>query len=95
MKVLVSRIEIHVPYANSLKDKRRVVKALKDRIWTRFRASVSEIDGHDSRQVAVLGLSYVSNDAKLLESIMNKVVNLIEDSYPGHLHHYDYHVEHY
>jgi uncharacterized protein YlxP (DUF503 family) len=95
MKVLVSRIEIHIPYANSLKDKRRVVKALKDRIWTRFRASISEIDGHDSRQVAILGLSYVSNDAKLLESIMNKVVNLIEDSYPGHLHHYDYHVEHY
>jgi uncharacterized protein YlxP (DUF503 family) len=95
MRVLVSRIEIHIPYANSLKDKRRVVKGLKDKIWTRFRASVSEIDGHNSRQVAILGLAYVSNDSKLLESIMNKVVNLIEDNYPGHLHHYDYHVEHY
>jgi uncharacterized protein YlxP (DUF503 family) len=95
MRVLVSRIEIHIPYANSLKDKRRVVKGLKDKIWTRFRASVSEIGEHDSRQVAILGLAYVSNDSKLLESIMSKVVNLIEDSYPGHLHHYDYHVEHY
>jgi uncharacterized protein YlxP (DUF503 family) len=95
MKVLVSRIEIHIPYASSLKDKRRVIKGLKDKVWTRFRASISEIEGQDSRQVAILGLSYVSNDGRLLESIMNKVVNLIEDSYPGHLHHYDYHVEHY
>jgi len=95
MRVLLSRIEIHIPYANSLKDKRRVVKGLKDRIWSRFRASISEIDGYDSHQVAILGLSYVSNDSTLLESIMNKVVNLIEDSYPGHLYHYDYHVEQY
>ncbi len=95
MRVLLSRIEIHIPYANSLKDKRRVVKGLKDKIWSRFRASISEIDGHDSHQVAILGLSYVSNDSTLLESIMNKVVNLIEDSYPGHLYHYEYHVEHY
>ncbi len=95
MRVLLSRIEIHIPYANSLKDKRRVVKGLKDKIWSRFRASISEIDGHDSHQVAILGLSYVSNDSTLLESIMNKVVNLIEDSYPGHLYQYEYHVEHY
>ena len=95
MKVLLSKIEIHIPYANSLKDKRRVIKGLKDKIWSRFRVSISEVEGHDSRQVAILGLSYVSNDSILLDSIMNKVVNLIEDSYPGHLYHYEYHVEHY
>jgi hypothetical protein len=95
MRVLLSRIEVHIPYAASLKDKRRVVKGLKDKIWSRFRASISEVDGHDSRTVAVLGLSYVSNDHTLLETIMYKVINLIEDSHPGLLHHYDYHIEHY
>ena len=67
MRVLLSKIEIHIPYATSLKDKRRVIKGLKDKIWSRFRASISEVDGHDSRQVAILGLSYVSNDSTLLE----------------------------
>jgi uncharacterized protein YlxP (DUF503 family) len=95
MKVLVSRIELHIPYAASLKDKRRVVRALKDKIWSKFRASISEIDGHDSLQLAVLGLCYVSNDSTLLESIMNKIVLLIEDAFPGLLHSYDHHVEHY
>jgi uncharacterized protein YlxP (DUF503 family) len=95
MRVLLSRIEIHISHATSLKDKRRVIKGLKDKIWSRFRASISEVDGHESPKVAILGLSYVSNDSTLLESIMNKVVNLIEDSYPGYLYHYEYHVEHY
>ncbi len=95
MRVLLSRIEVHIPDATSLKDKRRVVKGLKDKIWSRFRASISEVDGHESRTVAVLGLSYVSNDRKLLESIMHKIVNLIENSHPGLLYHYDYHIEHY
>lgn len=95
MKVLVARIEIHIPYASSLKDKRCVVRALKDKIWKKFRASISEVDDQDSRQVAVLGLSYVSNDARLLESIMNKVVQFVEDSFPGLLHTYEYHVEYY
>jgi len=95
MKVLVSRIELYIPDASSLKDKRRVVRALKDKIWSKFRASISEIDGHDSLQFAVLGLSYVSNDGPLLESIMNKIVMFIEDAYPGLLHTYDHHVEHY
>jgi uncharacterized protein YlxP (DUF503 family) len=95
MKVLVSRIELHIPYSSSLKDKRRVVRALKDKIWSKFRASISEVDGHDSRQVAILGLSYVSNDSALLDSVMNKIVVFIEDAYPGLLHSYDHHVEHY
>jgi len=95
MKVLVSRIELHIPYASSLKDKRRVVRALKDKIWTKFRVSIAEVDGQDSRQVAVLGLCYVSNDSSLLESIMNKIVKFVEDAFPGLLHTYNYHVEHY
>ncbi len=95
MKVLLSRIELRIPYSTSLKDKRRVIKGLKDRVWARFRASISEVDGHDSKQQAVLGLAYVSNDATLLDSIMNKIINLIEEGYPELLHHYEYTVEQY
>jgi len=95
MKVLVSKIELRIPQASSLKDKRRVVKGLKDRIWSKFRASISEIDRQNRAQEAVLGLVYVSNDKPLLESIMNKIINLVETSYPGLLHTYEYTVEHY
>jgi uncharacterized protein YlxP (DUF503 family) len=65
MKVLISKIELRIPQAASLKDK------------------------------AVLGLVYVSNDKPLLESVMNKIVNLVETSYPGLLHTYEYTIEYY
>jgi len=95
MKVLVAKIELIIPYSSSLKDKRRVIKGLKDKVWAKFRASISEIDQQNVKQAAVLGLVYVSNDKSLLDRIMNKVINLIEESYPGLLYDYEYTVEHY
>ncbi len=95
MKVLVSKIELRIPQASSLKDKRSVVRGLKDRIWSKFRASISEIDQQNTAREAVLGLVYVSNDKLLLESVMNKIINLVETSYPGLLHTYEYTVEYY
>jgi uncharacterized protein YlxP (DUF503 family) len=95
MKVLISKIILLIPYASSLKDKRKVIKGLKDRVWSKFRVSISEIDGHESMKKAILGLVYVSNDTSLLETIMNKIINLVEDNYPGLLYDYEYQVEHY
>jgi uncharacterized protein YlxP (DUF503 family) len=95
MKVLVSKIVLVIPHSASLKDKRMVLKSIKDRVWSKFRASIAEVDEHDSRQRAVLGLSFVSNDASLLESVMNKTVALIEDGFPGILHDYEHMIEHY
>jgi len=95
MKVLVSKITLVIPYSYSLKDKRRVVKALKDRVWSKFRVSISEIEEQNSLQKAVLGTVYVSNDKELLDTIMNKILNLIETSYPGILYDYIYTVENY
>jgi|WetSurSiteA1Bulk_404760.scaffolds.fasta_scaffold97697_2 uncharacterized protein len=95
MKVLVSKISLFIPHSESLKDKRRVLKAIKDRVWSKFRASISEVEDQDSRQHAVLGLSFVSNDASLLDSVMNKTVDLIEASFPGFLEGFDYTIENY
>ena len=95
MKVLVSQIELVIPHAMTLKDKRNVLRGMKERIWSKFRVSISEIDHQGSTTRAVLGMSYVSNDALLLDRIMNKVIHFIEESYPGLLHTYDYTVEHY
>lgn len=95
MKVLVLKLILIIPYASSLKDKRRVVKAIKDKIWVKFRASISEIDAHNSTQKAVLGVVYVSNDKQLLDGIMNKIIGLLESTHPGLLHDYDYTIENY
>jgi len=95
MKVLVAKITLIIPYSNSLKDKRRIVKAIKDRVWTRFRAAISEIEDNGAIKRAVLGVVYVSNDTQVLDSIINKIIKLIEESYPGLLHDYITTIENY
>jgi hypothetical protein len=95
MKVLISQIELVIPHAMSLKDKRNVLRGMKQRIWSKYHVSISEVDHQRSRTRAVLGMSCVSNDALLLDRIMNKVIHFIEESYPGLLHTYDHTVEHY
>ncbi len=88
MKVLIAKATLVIPQSKSLKDKRRVVKAIKDRVWSKFRVSISEIEDNHSLTRAVLGFVYVSNDTQVLQSVMNKVINLVENNYPGML--YDY-----
>ena len=95
MKILVLRVTIIIPYSSSLKDKRRVIRGIKDRIWSKFRASISEIEDQDVKQKAVLGIVYVSNEKALLERIMSKMIDLIDESWPGMLNDYEYTVEHY
>jgi len=70
------RLELHVAESRSLKAKRRVVKSLKDRIRTRFNASVAEIDALDLWQRAVLGVAVVSNDRRHLNEILSKIERL-------------------
>jgi len=95
MKILISKVVLIIPFSKSLKDKRKVVNGIKDRIWSRFRASISEIEENNSLQKAVLGIVYVSNDKSLLDSIINNIIDLVEASYPGVLHNYEYTIETY
>ena len=75
MIVGVLRAELAVLGATSLKDKRRVVKSIKDKLSNRHNVSVAEVDGLDSHQRAVLGLAMVSNDSRFVESCLSKIVD--------------------
>ena len=77
MIVGVLRVELAIFEALSLKDKRRVVKGLKDRLSHKFNVSVSEVDALDARQRAVLGIAMVSNEARFVQSCLDKVVDYI------------------
>lgn len=74
MHVLLIKISLQIPYAHSLKDKRSQIKSLKDRLSSRFNASVAEVDALDNWQLAVMGVCMVSND----RSYLDKQYSLIE-----------------
>ncbi len=69
---------IRVPDAMSLKDKRRAIKSIKDRIANRFNVSVAEVGLLDSRRQAQLAVALVSNDSGFTQSCLSKVVNLVQ-----------------
>lgn len=74
--VITFRLAIY--QATSLKDKRRVVKSLKDRIRRRFNVSVAETDSLDSRQRAVLTAAIVANETRFVERCLQQVLNLVQ-----------------
>jgi hypothetical protein len=62
------QVRLLIREARSLKDKRQVVKSIKDRLRNGFNVSVAEIAALDNRQLAVLGIAMVSNEAHHLKT---------------------------
>jgi uncharacterized protein YlxP (DUF503 family) len=69
----VLTLDIHVESSHSLKEKRHVVKSLKDRLRERFNVSVAEIDFLDSWQNSVVAAVTISNDRVHAEQILQAV----------------------
>ena len=65
--------------SHSLKDKRRIVKGLKQRLFNRFRVAVAEVDHQDTWQRATLGVAAVGNDGDQLNAVLSKVVDAVRN----------------
>jgi len=70
-------LKLAVFESTSLKDKRRVIKSLKDRLAGRFNVSVAEVGSLDHRQQAELGVALVANDSQFVESCLGKIVDYV------------------
>lgn len=64
---------------NSLKAKRKIVKSMTARLRNRFNASVSETGLNDSHQWALIGFAVVGNDAKVINSKLDKMMNAADE----------------
>ena len=89
MIVGISSFELHLPSSRSLKDKRRVVKSLVDRIHQRFRVSVAETGYHDLHQRAEITLAIVTNGESEMENLMAEIRSLVEREPEAFLTHWD------
>jgi uncharacterized protein YlxP (DUF503 family) len=63
--------------ARTLKDKRQVIKSIKDRLHNHFNVSVAEVDELENRQLAVLGIAMVSNEAHPLKQALGQIVEAL------------------
>jgi len=67
-----------VPGSGSLKDKRQVVRSIKDRIRSRFNVSVAEVDHQDLWQRGTLGIAVVSTDGHGARVVLEQIIRLAE-----------------
>jgi uncharacterized protein YlxP (DUF503 family) len=73
-------IELLIPWARSLKDRRSAVRGLKDRLRSRFNASVAELAYQDKWQRAIIAVCIIDSDKPQLDSNMNRVRQLCEEA---------------
>lgn len=66
----VLTLELRLEFSHSLKEKRHVVKSLKDRLRHKFNVAVAEIDYHDTWQRSVIAAVTVSNDQTYAEKVL-------------------------
>jgi len=73
MPIGLLTLEIHIADARSLKDKRQVLRSLKDRLRAHFNVAVAEMDHQDVWQRSRVGVVSISNDGKHLEESLSAV----------------------
>ncbi|MGD8239049.1 MAG: DUF503 domain-containing protein, partial [Armatimonadota bacterium] len=78
MVVGTLRVELFIADGVTLKDKRRVLRSLLDRIRHRFNVAAAEVDRQDARHAAVIGAACVANSSAHSSRIVDSVIRFIE-----------------
>ncbi len=86
MNIGLLTLEVVLPYAQSLKDKRQVIRRLRDRL-KKFNVSIAECGHQDLWQRSTLGIVAISSDQALLEKTLHTVTDEAEKILDGNLGH--------
>ncbi len=81
----VLQFSVDIPHATSLKDKRRVVRGLKDRLRRQFNVSVAEVEDLDVHTTATFAAVTTGRDVPYLNGAMDQIVNTLKDLRDGSL----------
>jgi hypothetical protein len=81
----VLQFVLDIPHASSLKDKRRVVKSMKDRMRRQFNVSVAEVDDLDVHTTATMAAVMAGSDVPYLNGALDKLVTTLKDLREGSL----------
>ena len=82
MNVGIAKITLKLDGCFSLKDKRRIVRSLRDRVRVKFNVSFAEVAQQDAWQIAVVGITTVSTSVRHVEQTIDGVLAFIESDRP-------------
>lgn len=78
MHLLGIKVTLHFYFVSSLKEKRRILKSVTDRVRHKYRISAAEVDYLDSLDRGALGFGVVSNSRQHAETVLQKVLNQLD-----------------
>jgi len=78
MIVGILTVELHLHGLTSLKQKRSIVKSLLGRMRNKFNVSAAEVYRQDNKQLAVIGISIVSNETRYINQQFDKMINFMK-----------------
>ncbi len=78
MIVGVCRLTLMAPESHSLKEKRMVLRSIKDKTRLKFNVAIAEVGSQDNWQEAVLGFAVVANEKGFVQQMVAKIVNFID-----------------
>jgi uncharacterized protein YlxP (DUF503 family) len=77
MSVGVLQMELSIGDAMSLKDKRRIIKSLKDRIAFSHNVSIAEVGALDEHRRCIMGVAMVANDQAYVDGALSKLIDFV------------------
>jgi uncharacterized protein len=80
MVIGTAQMQLLASWVHSLKEKRMVVKSIVDKVKHKYNVSIAEIDTQDYHQTITIGIACVSNDTRHADSMLNEVLNFIENN---------------
>ena len=78
-------LEIYIPYSHSLKEKRKTLSGLKDRLKNRYNVAFAELEYHKKWQRTKIGVVTLNNQKMLVDNLFNKIIADAEENIDGHI----------
>jgi uncharacterized protein YlxP (DUF503 family) len=76
----VQIVRLRMEGNRSLKDKRRVIKSLKDRLGNTFNLSVAELEPTEFPELGSIGMASIGSDALVVEQVLARALDLVDES---------------
>jgi len=93
MIIISAKILISTEECYSLKEKRKVIKSIKERLRRSFNLTVAEVEYQDYHNQGMIGIAAISNEVKHANGLIDKSMNFLEQYYPGRVIDYEIDIE--
>ena len=93
MVVSMIQFVVELSGVTSLKEKRGIIKSLKEKIIHKYKVSAAEVDLQESLTFGQIGVAFVSNSRTFGEGVMQKILLFVENEVPGRVQDVEIHSE--